>query len=319
VAWSVRERVAAWDAALTAVRACLRDQGMREAPTPIVVDEVALEPWIEPLSAGEGFLQTSPELAMKRLLALGSGSIFQIAAVARAGERGAWHKESFALVEWYRVDADPAAVQADVERIVAAVADALAPAAIAAPSSWTRIGFLDLLEEHGIVLRGDEDGDALARAHPLPGLRCRDPAARTLEAWTALFTEWSDAMLDPWLVARARAGQGVHLVDFPAPLAALAEHDIDARGRAIARRFESHAFGRELANGYGELRDATEQRARFVAVAHLRAAHGLPALPLPERFLAELDALPRCTGCALGLDRLVALVLGACSLADVAL
>ncbi|HWB82171.1 MAG TPA: amino acid--tRNA ligase-related protein, partial [Nannocystaceae bacterium] len=142
---------------------------------------------------------------------------------------------------------------------------------------------------------------------------------RTLEAWTALFTAWSDAVLDRWLAERAHEGEGVHLVDFPAPLAALAERSTDARARAVSRRFESHAFGRELANGYGELRDPVEQRQRFTAVADLRHAHELPPIPLPERFLADLPALPPCAGCALGLDRLVALALGATSLADVAL
>ena len=323
----MRERVAAWDAALAAVRVCMRDAGLREAPTPMLVDELALEPWIEPVRAGEGWIQTSPELAMKRLLARGSGPIFQIAAVARAGERGAWHRESFALLEWYRDVPDVAAVRRDVERVIAAVVDALAPWrspwAIAAPAQWREVAFLDALAEHGVALRGDEDPAALA--HACKGVleistpRCRDPFARTLEAWTALFSAWCDGALDRWLADRADTGEGVHLVDFPAPLAALAERSADAHGRAVSRRFESHAFGRELANGYGELRDANEQRARFLAVAELRAAHDLPALALPERFLADLPALPPCAGCALGLDRLVALALGATSLADVAL
>jgi lysyl-tRNA synthetase class 2 len=104
-------------------------------------------------------------------------------------------------------------------------------------------------------------------------------------------------------------------------LAALAEHDVDAHGRAIAARFESHACARELANGYRELRDATEQRRRFTSVLALRDAHGLPALPMPEAFLADLATrgLPRCSGAALGLDRLLAAALGAASLADIAL
>ena len=188
---------------------------------------------------------------------------------------------------------------------------------------WREVAFLDALAEHGVTLRGDEDADALARACAgvleLPAPRCIDPFARTLEAWTALFTAWCDVAFDRWLAERARAGEGVHVIDFPAPLAALAERSTDVHARAVSRRFESHALGRELANGYGELRDAVEQRKRFAAVADLRAAHELPALPLPQRFLADLPALPPCAGCALGLDRLVALALGATSLTDVAL
>ncbi len=327
--WAWPARVAAWDAALAAVRSCLRGAGLREAPTPVVVEEVALEPWIEPVSAGARWLQTSPELAMKRLVARGSGPVFQVAQVVRGGERGAWHRESFWLLEWYRDAPELAAVQTDVERLVAEVAAALAPwragDAIAPPTSWTRVGFLDVLAERGgPVLRGDEDGDALAHACAdgplaLPELRCRGVAARTLEAWTALFTELSDASLDAWLLARARAGEGVHLVDFPAPLAALAELDVDVHGRAIAGRCESHAFGRELANGYRELRDPDEQRTRFLAVAELRECYAAPPLALPERFLGELATLPPCAGCALGLDRLVALAVGAHALAEITL
>jgi elongation factor P--(R)-beta-lysine ligase len=325
--WPVR--VAAWDAAIGSVRACLRARGLCEVTTPVRVDAAAPEPWIEPVAAPPGFLATSPELAMKRMLCRGSGSIFEVAHVLRAGERGAAHREEFHLVEWYRVDADVDAVIADVEAIVAAVVDAVAPwreSEVAAPRSWTRIAFFDLVEQTtGLALVGDEDDAALewacssSRIGALPEPASRDPQARTLERWTAFFTAVSDAALDPWLAAAAQAGQGVHVVDFPAVLAALSERERDANGRAIAARFESHAFARELCNGYRELRDATEQRMRFATVLGLRAAHGLPPLPMPESFLADLATLglPKCSGAALGLDRLLAAALGAASLDDV--
>lgn len=325
--WPVR--VAAWDAAITAVRACSRARGLREVTTPVRIEAAAPEPWIEPVAAPPGFLATSPELAMKRMLCRGAGSIFEVAHVLRAGERGASHREEFHLVEWYRVDADIEAVMADVEAIVAAVVDAVAPlrvGEIAAPRSWTRIAFFDLVEQTtGLALVGDEDDAALEWAcagspiGALPEPAARDPQVRTLERWTAFFTAVSDRALDPWLAAAAASGQGVHVVDFPAVLAALSERDRDARGRAIAARFESHAFARELCNGYRELRDADEQRTRFTTVLGLRAAHGLSPLPMPEAFLADLATLglPACSGAALGLDRLLAAALGAASLDDV--
>jgi lysyl-tRNA synthetase class 2 len=333
LAWS--GRVAAWDAALTAVRACLRSRGLLEVTTPVRVAEPAPEPWIEPVACAPGFLSTSPELAMKRMLCRGAGSIFEVAHVLRKSEHGALHREEFHLVEWYRVpESGPAGLDAvigDVEAIVAAVFAAVAPWRIEpalAPRSWTRIAFFHLVERTtGLVLDGTEDDEALARAcaassiGALPEPAASDPEVRTLERWTAFFTAVSDAALDPWLAEQARAGQGVHVLEFPAVLAALAEHDRDANGRAIAARFESHACARELCNGYRELRDATEQRRRFAQVLALRDAHGLAPLPMPEAFLADLATLglPACAGAALGLDRLLAAALGVTTLDEMTL
>lgn len=326
---TTRARVLLWDAANLAVREHFHTAGLREVMTPPVVDAVAIEPWIEPVAASTGWLRTSPELAMKRLLAAGSGPIFQIADVARAGETGAWHREQFVLVEWYREGDALGDVIADVESLVARVVELAAPwmiSTIEAPLTWTRVAFLDALAETmpGTVLRGDEDADALARAVPsldLPEIRTRSIEARTLEAWTAFFSAWSDAHLDPWLQGKSASGEGIHLVEFPAPLAALAVLARDDRDRRVSGRFESHALGRELANGYRELRDPIEQRTRFACVAELRAAHDRVALPMPEAFLADLadPGLPPCCGAALGLDRLIALAVGATSLADIAL
>lgn len=324
---SLGARVALWDAALAAVRGYFREAGLREVMTPPRVPAVAIEPWIEPVAAPPGWLHTSPELAMKSLLAHGSGPIFQITHVARASERGAWHREQFVLLEWYRLEGDPAD---DVAALVARVLETVAPwgrPVTRSPDRWVRVAFLDAVAEtSSLALRGDEDGDALARAlegtaWSLPTLRTADARARTLEAWTAFFTAWSDAALDPWLAARADAGEGIHLIRFPEPLAALAEPSVDALGRSTSGRFESHAFGRELANGYRELRDPIEQRARFAAVAALRGAYGAPPLPMPDAFLADLASpgLPACSGAALGLERLVALAVGAACLDDVAL
>jgi lysyl-tRNA synthetase class 2 len=140
--------------------------------------------------------------------------------------------------------------------------------------------------------------------------------------WTALFSDWSDAHLDPWLRARATQGRSnashhpngaaVHVTGFPAALSALAV----IRG-GVARRFESYVHGIELANGYWELRDSAEQRERFARVNRLRAAHGAEPLPMPERFLAALSTLPPAAGVALGLERLIALAAGVADLANI--
>jgi lysyl-tRNA synthetase class 2 len=340
-ALAVRERVAVWDAALAAVRGQLRGAGLAEVVTPLRLSAVAIEPFIEPVAAPPGLLATSPELPMKRLLCRGAPSIFQVATCFRAGEVGDLHREELHLVEWYRVDgADTPALRADVERLVPAVFEAVAaalrePGLPEPPRRWSQVGMLELVEQTlDLELRGDEDAEALALAlrpvrdalgDPLatvPHARlATSPRAHALAAWTAFFSAWCDARLDPWL--RERSDEGVHVVDFPLPLAALSAHG-PASGpgeRTVAHRFESHVHGRELANGYRELRDADEQRRRFEDVNALRAALDLRSLPIDREFLEDLRApgLPPCAGVALGLDRLVLLATGRSRIADVAI
>ncbi|MFZ6177765.1 amino acid--tRNA ligase-related protein [Nannocystis pusilla] len=321
LAWPARVQI--WDAALAAVRGYFRDQGLREVSTPVRVPAVAVEPFIDPIAAPPGLLATSPELAMKRLLVRGSGPIFQIAHVFRRAEIGERHSEEFHLVEWYRLGADLDPLLADVEALVDRVFAATGSNGHV-PKTWQRARFLEVVTATcGAALRGDEDPGQLLAALP-PALadevaRAADmsadaePRARTLLAWTAFFTAWSDMFFEPWL----KGHEGTHLVDFPAPLAALAI--TDPVRPWLARRAECHVGGLEIANGYVELRDADEQRRRFAAVNELRRVHGAPALPIDEDFLAELPGLPPCAGIALGLDRLITLAACRTRLADVSL
>lgn len=327
-------RVEAWHRALATTRGFLTREGLRETTSPIRAPAPSIEPYIHPVGAPPQWLHTSPELAMKRQLCHGAGPIFQIAHVFRRGERGDLHSEEFHLVEWYRLGEGPELVMRDVEQIVAhtfeavAAVDGVGARAPAPPRGWERVELLDLMEDtlgSRLPAQGDVAGVfgvlEAVRARAGIGLDPHAPAARSndveldlLLGWTELFSLWSDLHLDPWL--RARPEVGVHVVGFPAALAALSRVD-----GGVAERFESHALGFELANGYGELRDAAEQRARFERVNALRRHHGDEALPLDEAFLADLadPGLPPCCGCALGLDRLVMLAAGASSLADVQL
>jgi lysyl-tRNA synthetase class 2 len=315
------DRVQAWDRALCAVRSFFRDSGAAEVLTPVRLPEVAIEPYIEPVQASGGLLATSPELPMKRLLCEGAGDIFQVAPVYRAAEQGRLHNEGFHLIEWYRRDVDERTVRSDVEGLVAAVFEALGGDA---PTSWSVHGFLPLLSElTGITLRGDEDAEALLAAVPADwrvDVPDSMPArAHDLFAWSALLTSWSDASLDPWL---AEQPGGVHIVDYPPALAALAQIGARRVGAGeSAHRFESYVGGVELANGYHELRDATEQRRRFASVAALRRGHGQAELPMPEGFLRGLESpgLPPCAGAALGFERLVMQATGADGLSDILL
>ena len=324
-------RIAAWDAALSAVRAFFRGAGLLEVSTPVRLPAVAIEPYIEPIAAAPGVLATSPELPMKRLVMAGSGPIFQVAHVLRASERGARHAEEFHLVEWYRPGvADPAVLRADVEAVVAAVFGAIGRHA--PPATWQTYGLLDLIgRTTGLTLRGDEDASALYGAlagrpalQPilLAETRASRPDVVDLAAWSSFFSHWSDTALDPWLASQPG---GVHVVEFPPALAALScvTEPVVTQTAAprVAQRVESHVAGIELSNGYLELRDATEQRRRFDTVQALRASLGQSPLPMPDTFIGELQTrgLPETVGCALGLDRLVALAMGSSTLSDVAL
>lgn len=293
------------DAALRGIRAFFHSTGAHEVLTPVVCPEVAIEPFIEPEAQGRGYVRTSPELQMKRLLAHGAGDIFQVAPVGRKDEVGRWHRPQFHLVEWYRHGDDIRRLHRDIEALVQVVGQGAA-VSFATVSMVERMG-----EDLGIELRGDEPGEALEGS--LAQLRARagvasqpvqgsSAEARQLSAWTELHSLWADLVFEPWL--RGEGPAGVHLCEFPAPLAALSRVD-----GTRASRFETYVGGIELANGYFELADADEQRRRFEVVNGLRRGLGQKPLPMPERFLAALRSpgLPVCCGAALGLERLIAL------------
>jgi lysyl-tRNA synthetase class 2 len=321
-------RAEAWVAAEGAVRAYFEGEAVREVSTSLVVSAPAIEPYIEPVREGEGWIRTSPELALKRMLAEGSGPIYEIAQVARKGEAGALHRERFVLVEWYRLGEELEPVMRDVERLVEQVRVAVASVEGLADAgarvrgealAWEQVKLLDLMAET-LGMQMPEQGDVAALERVLASVRANAPGqldqAAPVErlretqldellAWTELFSLWSDIYLNPSLHSRPEVG--VHIVEFPAALAALSVVE-----RGVAHRFESHAWSVELANGYRELRDATEQRRRFELVNGLRVHQGQDRLPLDEAFLGALEepGLPPCCGVALGLDRLVMLACG---------
>ena len=312
-------KVARWDAALMAVRGYLRACGMREVSTPVLTQEVALEPYIEPVFAGDALLITSPELWMKRLLCAGSGPIFQVAPVARAGEEGRRHAPQFHLVEWYRTQdarigwapASLATLQEDVERVGGARRRSGGGGAwLVSRPVRVRHTVAGLFEEtcdapppaaddEECIRRWVSRLGAEAGCAPLAAQGPEDPGARRLWLWSALHAVWSDRRLDPWLARRPH--EGVHIEGFPAPLAALSRV-VDG----VAQRTESYVGDVEISNGYVELRDFCEQDLRFRQVAALRRFHGQRPLPHPVALLQALqtgEGLPPCAGMALGLER----------------
>jgi elongation factor P--(R)-beta-lysine ligase len=311
-----------------AVRRFLTARGFEEVETPCLVAAPGMEPHVDAFPSrfvpeGGGaprplWLHTSPEYAMKRLVAEGFPRIFQLARVFRNGEVSATHNAEFTMLELYRAGTDYAGIMSDLEQLVAHCAAEL--------TGGTRVRAggrdVDFTAPFRRVTIGDAFGragiDLAACAGEASELH-RRMAACGLEAGS--FTDSYDDLFFRVFLERVEpelARQGpTYLVDWPAPMAALAR--LKPGDPRWAERFELYAGGLELANGFSELTDAVEQRARLEAERALRERLGRPAYPLDERFLAALPHLPPCGGVALGLDRLLMLLTGARAIEEVLL
>src|SRR5215210_8173326 len=258
------------------------------------------------------FLRTSPEFACKKLLAAGETKIFEFARVFRDRERGDLHLPEFTMLEWYRANATYDAVMADTIVVIAHAAQATGigrfsfrgrfadpfaePELLTVEAAFERFAGIDLL---GSVADGKGDRDALAAA---AGRRVRISEDDT---WSDIFSKVLVEHVEPNL------GQGrlTILFEYPVPEAALARaKTADPR---VAERFEVYACGVELANGFGELTDAAEQRKRFAAAMDEKQRRYGERYPLDEDFLAAVAQMPQASGVALGFDRLAMLASGA--------
>jgi elongation factor P--(R)-beta-lysine ligase len=292
---------------LKTARAFFEHRGVLEVETPILSAAAVSDPQIESLATqiaglpGRRYLCPSPEYAMKRLLAAGSGDIYQICKVFRDAERGRWHNPEFTMIEWYRVGLDDTALMNEVEALIGAL---LAPARTLRAAE--RLSYTDALRRHAGVDAFDSTDDELLAAAKRHGIHCDAQLDR-------------DARLDllMGLIVGPRLGRDnpCFVCDYPATQAALAR--LKPGLPRVAARFELYLDGLELANGFHELAQPEEQRARFQQDLQLRAARAQVQPPLDENFLAALkNGLPDCAGVALGFDRLVAIALGAEKLAD---
>jgi lysyl-tRNA synthetase class 2 len=290
-----------------AARDFFAKRGVLEVETPILSAAAVSDPQIESLTtrvagmAAPMYLCTSPEYAMKRLLAAGSGDIYQIGKVFRDAERGRWHNPEFTLIEWYRLGFDDSALMTEVEALIGQL---LAPDRKLEPAE--RLSYSAALQRHaGVDAHRASDSD-LTESAARHGIVCRAELDR-------------DAKLDllMGLVVGPRLGvEGpCFICDYPASQAALAR--LKPGLPPVAARFELYLDGVELANGFHELANGDEQRARFTQDLAVRRARGQVTPPLDERMLAALTAgLPECAGVALGFDRLVAIALGKAGLGD---
>jgi lysyl-tRNA synthetase class 2 len=310
---ATRAALAARAALLARARAFLSGRGVIEVETPALSRAAAPDLHLASLvvdapdgaASGNRYLQTSPEYPLKRLLAAGHGDCFALAKVWRVGEVGSHHQPEFTMLEWYRVGWDHRRLMAEVAELIAAL---LAPRLTLAPPEV--VTYRDAFLQHlGVdpLTAADLALDALM-------------AGSGFDAQMELDRDGKLDLLGSHLVY-PRLGQGrvTLLTDFPASQCALARlRPGRDGGPAVAERFEAFVAGIELANGYHELADVVEQRARFESANGARLARGLPAMPLDQRLLAALaHGLPDCAGVALGFDRVVMLALGAGALDEV--
>jgi lysyl-tRNA synthetase class 2 len=281
---------------VSVVRAFFEARDFLEVETPVLVPSPGLDVHLDAFAVGERYLSTSPEYAMKRLLADGYPRIFQIAKAFRRDELGEHHNPEFTMLEWYRAPGSVEDVMRDTEQLVAAVT-----------------GGTLLLEEQPHDTRPPFLRMTVVEAFErFAGVRPEQTLALAEHDEESFFRLLIDRV-EPGILKLARA---VFLTEYPASQASLAQRKpTDPR---VAERFELYAGGVELCNGFGELTDPVEQRERLERDRRTRAARGLPDYPIDKKFLAALErGLPPCAGNALGLDRLIALACGSRRIGDV--
>jgi lysyl-tRNA synthetase class 2 len=317
----VKPFLAARSAITKAVRAWFDEQGFVEVETGILQvspgNETHLHAPRTEISRADGtraarYLRTSPEFACKKLLAAGEQKIFELARVFRDRERGDLHLPEFTMLEWYRANAPYDAVMADSIVVIAHAAQATGigqfsfrgksadpfaePELLTVAAAFERFAGIDLL-----ATVADGKGDRAGLAAAADGrVRMTDD-----DTWSDIFSKVLVEHVEPNL------GQGrlTVLFEYPVPEAALAR--AKASDPRVAERFEIYACGVELANGFGELTDAPEQRLRFTSAMDEKQRRYGERYPLDEDFLAAVAKMPEASGVALGFDRLVMLASGA--------
>ena len=279
---------------IQAIRQFFIEQDYLEIETPIRIPAPAPEAHIDAVESGAWFLQTSPELCMKRLLAAGFPRIFQICKCFRQGERGRLHLPEMTLLEWYRTDIDYEDLMDECEALINSVA--------------RQTETTDMLSDQGLRIN---------LAPPWPRISVKSAfeqyASMTLEE--ALQKDQFDEIMVDEIEPRLVRSQPVFVVDYPAPRSTLAK--CKPQDPRYAERFELYMGGVEICNAFSELTDPDEQKARFEGENDLRRKAGKTVYPMSEHFLAALKDLPAAAGNALGIDRLVMLFAGARHIDDV--
>ena len=266
---------------IQAIRQFFIDNDYLEIETPVRIPAPAPEAYIDAVASEGWFLQTSPELCMKRLLTAGYARIFQICKCFRQAERGRQHLPEMTLLEWYRTRSNYRDLMNECETLITSVAGGIGVEGLLVYQGhqinlsppWTRISVKDAFETY---------------------------SATSLE--TALQQDQFDDIMVSQIEPQLGRNRPVFLYDYPACRGALAKLKSD--DSRFAERFELYIGGVELCNAFSELTDPAEQRARFEDELDRRAASGKARYPLPEKFLTDLMNMPEAAGNALGIDRL---------------
>ena len=292
---------------LARARTYFAGTGALEVETPVLVQAAVTDVHLESLAVHRGdgsrigFLHTSPEYSMKRLLCAGAPDLYQVARVFREGERGRRHNPEFTMIEWYRLGIDHVELMRDVDGLLRALLEPVRPVGPTVHVTYAE-AFQSALSLDPLTATTDAIETALQRAglHVPDGLRGdRDGLL--------------DLGMSMHVAPRFAADRITFVRDFPASQAALARIE-----GPVAARFEAFWGGLELANGFHELGDAAEQARRFAADAVTRRTRGQPPRDADQRFLAALSAgLPPCAGVALGFDRVVMVAAGTRAIDDV--
>lgn len=287
---------------LAAIRRYFKRLDVLEVETPLLGATAASDPHLDAVAIADdgGYLQTSPEHYLKRLLAAGSGPVYQLGKAFRSGEDGAHHNREFTMLEWYRP-------RYGLPKMIAETGDLLC--SLLGKRQIRQTTYAGLFRER-LEIDPHRVADDVLRQ------RSEDVAQRSLRDADR------DAMLDLlWATEiEPQLGQGEFSVvtEWPASQAALAAGARDREDNPIALRFEVYGDGLELANGYDELRDPQVLRQRYRRDCERRRALGKPLPPLDHKLLAAMEAgLPRCAGVAMGVDRVLMLKLGAATIDEV--
>ena len=292
---------------LARIRGFFAERGVLEVETPLLGSAPVTDLHLAALSTryrGPGhddglklWLQTSPEFAMKRLLASGSGPIYQLGKAFRDGEAGSRHNPEFTILEWYRPGWDHHRLMDEVGELLGAVLCSDSDS-----DSADRITYSEAFQRHvGVDPHSVSIAELAARACSLLGQAAPDLGNDR--------DGWLDLLLSHVVEPELGRGRPTFVFDFPASQAALAR--VRPGDPPVAERFEVWVEGIELANGYHELTDPAEQRRRFEADLAARRERGLAEVPVDQQLLAALEhGLPKCAGVALGVDRLVMLAAG---------
>ena len=304
--------------ALRTVRRFFDDRGVLEVDTPLVVNAGVTDVHIHSVRVDLGtgkpmFLHTSPEYAMKRLLAAGCGDIWQCCHVARGFEASRLHNSEFTLIEWYRLGVSLDGLMDEVEALARAV---LGPAA--AGRATERLSYREAFLRHtGLDPLTAGEAELLQAVQPLGYRPQTSPQAGAGQTPAGpLRDELLELLMGAVIGPQLGQGGFTFIHGYPASQAVLAR--LDPADPRTARRFELYGNGIELANGFHELADADEQRARFLADGAERRRLGLPQMQPDERLLAALaQGLPDCAGVAVGFDRLLMLATGSRDISEV--